>query len=171
MLWLILWVNLTARGMQRPGRTRFPGASLKMSSYRPAGMKGISLRMNLSRKKVTSLASYKGNLHVRATYMQRRKSAKKPKIPLYVIGEGKLTELKTSAPFFWCDYGERKAESFLSRCLEEQITISYGMEPLAKCHEDIMALGQEWWPSIPWNPKYDSKLVIPSAIHGPSSSS
>lgn len=50
----------------------------------------------LSRKKVTSLASYKGNLH----YMQRHKSAKKPKMPLYVIGEGKLTELKTSAPFF-----------------------------------------------------------------------
>ena len=103
--------------------------------------------------------------------MQRHKSAEKPKISLYVIGEGKLTELKTSAPFFRWDYGERKAESFLSRCLEEQITISYGMEPLAKCHEDIMALGQEWWPSIPWNPKYDSKLVIPSAIHGPSSSS
>lgn len=91
----------------------------------------------LSRKKVTGLPSYKGNLH----YMQRYKSAEKPKIPLYVIGEGKWTELKTSAPFFWWDYGERKAESFLSS-LEEQLTVSYGMEPLAKCHEDIMALGR-----------------------------
>ena len=36
---------------------------------------------------------------------------------------------------------KKKAESFLSRCLEEQLTIAYGMEPLAKCHEDIMALG------------------------------
>ena len=34
------------RYAQRPGRIRFPGASLRMSSHWPAGMKGISLRMN-----------------------------------------------------------------------------------------------------------------------------